>query len=195
MSSVRQIDANRRNALRSTGPITQEGKSRSRLNAVRHGLSAETVVGALEDAEDYQAFQMTVTTDYDPQSAVERELILRLASLLWRLRRATAIETGLFQMQARELLKFRRPATRRLDTITDFRRRADAHDETPSLSCSELGAASAKLTESFVRLNELEACPLHRLSRYEGTLWRQARQILLVLHGLNRRWSRRMAGR
>ena len=53
MTPFRQIEANRRNARKSTGPITEEGKQRSRRNAVRHGLTAETVIGALEDAEDY----------------------------------------------------------------------------------------------------------------------------------------------
>src|SRR5215468_3035401 len=107
MTSFRQIDANRRNAKLSTGPITEEGKKRSRRNALRHGLTAETVIDALEDAEDYAAFETAVTADYDAQSAVERELVLRLASVLWRLRRATAIETGLFMDQARHLLQFR----------------------------------------------------------------------------------------
>ena len=96
MTSFRQIEANRRNALKSTGPKTEAGKQASRCNAVRHGLTAETVTGALEDREDYKAFEAAITADYDAQSAVERELVLRLASLLWRLRRATMMETGLF---------------------------------------------------------------------------------------------------
>src|SRR3989440_9733925 len=108
MTSYKQIEANRRNARRSTGPITAEGKLRSRQNAVRHGLTAETVIGALEDAEDYKAFEAAVIADYDAQSAVERELVLRLASLLWRIRRATTIETGLFEIEAAHLLEFRR---------------------------------------------------------------------------------------
>jgi hypothetical protein len=107
MTSLRQIEANRRNAQLSTGSVTEEGKRRSRQNAIRHGLTAETVIDALKDAEDYAAFEMAVTADYDAQSAVERELMLRLASLLWRLRRAIAIESGLFKIQAKQLLQFR----------------------------------------------------------------------------------------
>ena len=98
MTSFRQTDANRRNARKSTGPTTDEGKQRSRCNAFRHGLTAETVIGALEDAEDYKEFEAAVIADYDATSAVERELVLRLASLLWRLRRATTMETGLFEI-------------------------------------------------------------------------------------------------
>src|SRR5438477_8964660 len=108
MTTFRQIEANRRNARHSTGPITEQGKLRSRRNAVRHGLTAETVIGALEDAEDYKAFEAAVIADYDAQSTVERELVLRLASLLWRIRRATIMETGLFEIQARQLLQSRR---------------------------------------------------------------------------------------
>ncbi len=100
MTSFRQFEANRRNARRSTGPTTEEGKQHSRCNAVRHGLAAETVIGALEDTEDYKAFEAAITADYDAQSTVERELVLRLASVLWRLRRATTIETGLFELHA-----------------------------------------------------------------------------------------------
>ena len=92
MSSFRQIAANRSNASKSTGPTTEEGKQRCRCNALRHGLTAETVIATLEDADDYTAFEGAIAADYDAQSAVERELVLRLAGLLWRLRRATSIE-------------------------------------------------------------------------------------------------------
>jgi hypothetical protein len=115
---------------------------------VRHGLTAETVIAALEDAEDYQAFEAAVIADYDAQSAVERELVLRLVSVLWRLRRATGIEAGLFERSS--------------NSRTD-------------------------IAGSFLRLATLPTCPLDRLSRYEHTLWRQARQIAITLEMLQRR--------
>src|SRR5438046_538184 len=116
MTSFRQIEANRRNAIRSTGSNTDEGKRRSRRNAVRHGLCAETVIEIVEDIEDYRAFEAAVIADYDAQTAVERELVLRLASLLWRLRRATAIETDLLRIQA-EILQGRRDRIQSQDQL------------------------------------------------------------------------------
>jgi len=57
MNSLRPIESNRRNALRSTGPKTEPGKQRGSRNAVRHGLTAETVIEPLEDPEDYKALE------------------------------------------------------------------------------------------------------------------------------------------
>jgi hypothetical protein len=202
MTSFRQIDANRRNAQFSTGPVTEEGKRRSRQNAVRHGLTAETVIDALEDAEDYAAFEMAVTADYEAQSAVERELVLRLASLLWRLRRATTIETGLFRIQAQQLLQFRasRQAHQkqqniihsmyRCAVVTEGDMRHTEDQPTDSLEAAmsaEPSDQSDDLTGSFIRLSNLPTYPLDRLSRYEATLWRQACQILFTLQCLDRR--------
>ena len=209
MTSFRQIETNRRNARHSTGPVTEEGKRKSRQNALRHGLTAETVIDALEDAEDYAAFEMAVAADYDAQSAVERELVLRLASLLWRLRRATAIETGLFRIQAKHLLQFRRRRQARRDRQTIIDEiygtadgsgndlRPDQNDRARGIdagapSPDALADHTDGLTHAFVRLSNLPTYPLDRLSRYEATLWRQAYQILFALQCLDRRkpWQR-----
>ena len=202
MSSFRQIEANRRNAAKSTGPITEEGKQRSRCNAVRHGLTAETVIGALEDAEDYKAFETAIIADYDAQSAVERELVLRLASLLWRLRRATTMETGLFEIQAdyqrgfmqarqvnsacREMVyaQFERADPVRFDpTFHDVTNGAEARPGSGPKSVDP----TVDLARCFLRLANLPNFALDRLSRYEATLWRQAGQILFALDVLDRR--------
>ena len=73
MTSARQIEANRRNAKASTGPKTNLGKQRASQNAVRHGLTAETVLVPLEDAADYQAFEQAVTADYEAETAVQTD--------------------------------------------------------------------------------------------------------------------------
>ena len=146
MSSLKQIEANRRNALKSTGPTTPEGKDRSRRNAVRHGLTAETVIAALEDAEDYQAFEAAVTADYDAEIAVERELVLRLASVLWRLRRATGIETRVIRVCDREnrqaRTRFLQPDRSSLEQLTC----SDATNYTWSATQQPDAAASNELS-------------------------------------------------
>src|SRR5436190_7169968 len=149
MTTYKQIEANRRNARRSTGPITEEGKLRARRNAVRHGLTAETVIGALEDAEDYKAFEATVIADYDAQSAVERELVLRLASLLWRIRRATTMETGLFQIQAKHLLEFRKNRAVRQSLIRRFFPARDLNEGVDSTEHISQAAISGSNADPF----------------------------------------------
>ena len=100
MATDKQIIANRQNARHSTGPRTQSGKRRARRNAIRHGLTAETVIDILEDPADYKAFERAIKSDYSPQTAIEAQLVTQLACLLWRLRRAVAVESGLLTIQA-----------------------------------------------------------------------------------------------
>ena len=100
MTTEKQISANQQNAKHSTGPRTESGKRRSRRNAIRHGLTAETVIDGLEDPADYKGFERAIKSSYSPQTAIEGQLVTRLASLLWRLRRAVIIESGLMNIQA-----------------------------------------------------------------------------------------------
>src|SRR5262245_23212416 len=201
MTSYRQVEANRRNALKSTGPKAEAGKQVSRCNAVRHRLTAETVLGDLEDAKDYKAFEAAITADYDAQSAVERELVLRLAGLLWRLRRAQTMETGLFEIQAEHLNSYREtrkslPNPR--EVIHAVFERADLGHHNSDVSAKGLVRATCpsaikssnpriEFACCFLRLANLPNFALDRLSRYEATLWRQVGRILFALDALDRR--------
>jgi hypothetical protein len=200
MTSFRQIEANRRNALRSTGPKTEAGKQQSRRNALRHGLTAETVIEGLEDKEDYKAFEAAVIADYDARTAVERELVLRLASLLWRLRRIISIETDLLRIQSDIVrdrrVSFRGPPTeaeRESESRTQsppfvFDRQqeegSDSEDDVSRFCASPISARD--LTCCFLRLSNLDNGAFDRLGRYNAVLWKQTAQTLFLLHAVRR---------
>ena len=209
MTSLRQIEANRRNASKSTGPNTEEGKERSRRNAIRHGLTAETVIGPLEDAEDYKRFEEAVTADFNPETAVERELVLRLASLLWRLRRASSIETGLFQDTDRaERTDADQPSESHATSavpvsslrpepglsppssgsLDDHARCPCGCDESDGIDGHPRGDADITLylAQRFLRLAAEDKGAFERLNRYETTLWRQVCQTVFMLGMLRR---------
>ena len=172
MTSWRQFQANRLNALKSTGPKSLEGKRISRRNALRHGLTAETVIDGLEDTEDYRGFEAAIISDYNAETAVERELVLRLASLLWRLRRIIAIETDLFQIQA-EILRDRR---NELAPVHDALS-AQMPDHVTRYETDRIGSDSSlsprELTYCFLRLGNLDGGAFERLGRYNAALWKQ----------------------
>jgi hypothetical protein len=85
----------------------QNKRRRSRRCAWRDGLADQTVVKTLDDVRSYRAFERALIGTVDPRSVLELALVHRLASLLWRLRRACAIETGLFEIQGELLLAHR----------------------------------------------------------------------------------------
>src|SRR5215510_3538017 len=95
------------NMLKLAGIDPQSKRRRSRYRAWRDGLADQTVVKNLEHVRSYRAFERALIASVDPRSVLELALAHRLASLLWRLRRASAIETGLFEIQG-ELLSARR---------------------------------------------------------------------------------------
>jgi hypothetical protein len=185
MTTLRQIEANRRNATRSTGPKTEDGKNRSRRNAIRHGLSGETVIEIVEDLEDYCGFEAAVIADYDPLTAVERELVLRLASLLWRLRRASAIETDLFRIQAEILRDLHPPEISgrvERDSDRDTERWPErVADASPGECLHRMANPIRDLTHAFQRQNNFDNGAFDRLGRYEAALWRQMIKTLLIL--------------
>jgi hypothetical protein len=168
------------------------------MNTLQHGLTAEVLVPSLEDADEYRTFCSLIAGDFEPQSVTERQLVERLASLLWRLRRAALIETGLFEIQGRILRTRRRqilghgPAT----NIAIFQRLlpeqpaissplvANHPIDTPRVAVADAEAhphRRSDLATTFLRLCNLDNDVIDRLGRYETALWRQAVQILVLL--------------
>ena len=103
MASDKQLRANRSNAKQSTGPRTQSGKARSRLNSGKHGLTAKTLVNSDEDPAQFDKLRAELLEEYDPQSALKCELVERLSSLLWRLRGIPAFEAAIINARRGEV--------------------------------------------------------------------------------------------
>ena len=81
MPSNKQLEANRANARKSTGPRTEAGKARSRPNSRKHGLTAKTLIIVGENASDFDELRTELLREYDPQSALECEFVERLAGI------------------------------------------------------------------------------------------------------------------
>jgi hypothetical protein len=96
MTTKRQIAANRRNARKSTGPRTEEGKKRSSRNAITHGLVSRQVLLREEDPDLFRAVREEVWAELRPMGEVETYLAARVVSGIWRMNRIVRIEAQLF---------------------------------------------------------------------------------------------------
>jgi hypothetical protein len=90
-----RVVSNRKNAQRSTGPRTPEGKAVSSQNAARHYLTSKQVVIPGEDPAEYDALRASLVADLKPANAIEVDLVEELAAGSWRLKRAHRIETAI----------------------------------------------------------------------------------------------------
>jgi len=184
MTTEKQIAANRENAKKSTGPRTLSGKRKSRRNAVRHGLTAETVIDVIEEAADYEALAAAINADFRPATNFELELIARLISLLWRLRRATAIESGLLALEvlvSQRSVPEERPSvfykvmpsvTQPIEYESGVQNPAIA-DSCPPVDSRESVRGSANnrcVARSYLRLATKDGQAFERLNRYETSL-------------------------
>jgi hypothetical protein len=102
MISEKQLEANRNNAQLSQGPVTDEGRKRSRMNALRHGLTGQVTTMTDEDRIAHEKFSKALIQDLSPKGAMETQLAQRIATDSWRLNRMSAVEDNLFALGLHE---------------------------------------------------------------------------------------------
>jgi hypothetical protein len=185
------------------GRDPQSKRRRSRRRAWRDGLADQTVLQPLEDVRSYREFERALIGSVDPRSALELALVHRLASLLWRLRRASAIETALFEIQGELLLAGQRDASHRLSqpgTLRAFpqgnghnegpgsngRNHPSAGDQEPLSTPLAPRSKSRAIAQCFLRLSNLDPSLLDRVGSHEARLWRQAAQTIWTLEEMRR---------
>jgi hypothetical protein len=97
MISEKQLQANRANAKRSTGPKSEKGKKRSRANAMAHGLTAKQIIVPGETPEQFERLREDLIADFAIVTTIEFELVDHLAALLLRRRRPPVLEAALLK--------------------------------------------------------------------------------------------------
>jgi hypothetical protein len=181
-------------------PADQRGRRRkTKRKPWRGGFNSQTTIEGVEDIKCYRLFERAVVSSVTPRTTLELELVHRLASLLWRLRRVSTIEAGLMQLQADDLLGKREQPPAKSNTSGVVRvpfRAACPEGESTSQISAALGmraegqgtamraSGARKIAQCFIGLSRQDPALLDRTGACEARLWRQAAQIIWTLDAL-----------
>jgi hypothetical protein len=204
VTSDKQTQANRRNALKSTGPTTPEGKAAASQNALTHGLLSREVLLPGEDEAMLVELSGRLREELRPVGELEGLLVERVIAAAWRLRRLGRVEAGIFAWERLEELAERaeREASEYerstdigenlsgpLITITDESKHEEALSRVQQMRSGQ-EAEAATLGRTFAR-DANGANAFSKLSRYETTI---ERGLCKALHELQRLQVARGAG-
>src|SRR5919107_635624 len=183
MMSNQQANVNRRNALKSTGPNTSEGKAVVRYNATKHGLLSRDVLLPGEDEEALKELDEDLRAELHPVGAMENLLVDRIVAAHWRLRRAGRVEAGIFAYEwygemAERARKEAGTYTSDLTdlvsamdiTVTDEHKHQEALSKAKEMKAAQ-DAETATLGRTFIRDAD-KTNAFSKLSRYETTIER-----------------------
>lgn len=202
VTSEKKIQANQRNALKSTGPKTPEGKSAVRLNALTHGLLSQEVLLPGEDEAALTELGERLRDELQPVGELESMLVDRITAAAWRLRRLGRVEAGIFAWELYGELSERAQQEARtyesdlvadvLDAtnpITDEHKHQEALSKAQEMKAKQ-DTETATLGRTFIR-DANEANAFSKLSRYETAI---ERSLYKALHELQRLQAARHAG-
>jgi hypothetical protein len=161
---MNRAEINRENAQHSTGPKTEEGKRKSSLNALRHGLTGQIVVMPSEDIEAYQHHVKSFTERYQPKTTVESNLAQFLADTAWRLHRIAALETNLLSLGVTRPTAFIADAPQQIEDALAIA----AALESQSRTLSSFSLYSQRLSRQFEK-TETQLRALQQIRREQET--------------------------
>jgi hypothetical protein len=194
MTSEKQVQANQRNALKSTGPKTPEGKDAVRLNANKHGLRAQEVLLPGEDEEALKELDENLRAELQPVGELENLLVDNIVATHWRVRRLRRVEAGIFAWELYGELAERAQQEAQtyewsmLDTlgtpeqITDEQKHQEALSKAQEMKAKQ-DAETATLGRTFIRDAD-QSNAFSKLSRYETAMERSLYRALRELQRL-----------
>ncbi len=177
MSSKRQIAANRRNALRSTGPRTRSGKATVAANAMKHGLTARSILLPNESVEEFESFREKLLADLNPLGALQESWAEQFVEDRWRLRRIPVLEASIYTRAYREALA-KQPDTslfeRQIHQVFGMTEPSPAGDPKAHQDAQgRLAGAHAELDDQSLQLTralETQSPALQNLWRHEAAV-------------------------
>ncbi|HSW00650.1 MAG TPA: hypothetical protein VLI39_10790 [Sedimentisphaerales bacterium] len=172
MASRAQIQANRSNAKKSTGPRTVEGKERASQNAVKHGLLAKEAVIVGEDPAEFEMYREGMLATLAPVGPVEEMLAERVVGLSWRLRRAERLQNIAFaaldEGEPTELLEAR---------LQEWKQhKGSERDRTVCGVLDENTALAQRVVEDFAGARVMDRMLMYE-RRIENSLYRTMREL------------------
>lgn len=171
MTSEKQIEANRRNAQKSTGPATPEGKQVVAQNAIKHGLRSHRTLIPGENQDEFEAFKDDLIKSINPRGPLEKMLAERIVALSWKLDRAERIHSGLIN-DLRRSARSNGSSGSRYNNNRSGRRYSDA--SSPEWFQHDLNTAfKADLRSDNV---------LPRMARYESQIESSLNRAIAQLH-------------
>ena len=202
MTTLKQIEANRRNSRRATGPITRIGKAKSKMNAMKHGLLAADLVVRGEDPAEFAGVLENLADELQPQGPLEAQLVERVAACMWRLRRLYRVEAALLN---RESLKIEiSDASKEVGSYEEYESDIDdfepvqvtdekRHDRATKRLDKALGLAREEAGNlgAAYRRDAINADVISKLSRYEAAI---ERSLYRAIHELQRVQAARQNG-
>jgi hypothetical protein len=202
---TKQSKANKENSKNSTGAKTPEGKAAVAKNALKHGLRAKDVVIQGEDPDEFKAFSEALSEQIEPEGPLEKNLVDRVASCLWRLRRADKLEAAVFRYRSLQMkeqrakLRLKEIEVSSPDNLIEIDKplwEEELAEEHSKLK-AEILDTKAKASEDLPALgaafvaDALSSNALTKLSRYETAI---ERSMYRALHELQRLQSARSGG-
>ena len=185
-TSEKQIAANRRNAKKSTGPKTEQGKAASARNAIKHGLCARQVIvnsNYLEENEDdYEALLNSLYKDLKPRGLLQMALVRRIANCLWRSERAPAAETARINKNLNDI-----------DRILKYNEILDKYADMPDVLLNSTQLSQKEIQELSDIVGDrliLDATSGYEIHRHESRLDQQLHRNLKALFRLQHRRKR-----
>jgi hypothetical protein len=169
--SRKQQEANRRNAQLSTGPRTPDGKARSSLNALTHGLTAAQILIPSESADEFEAHAASFRDRFAPVDSVESFLVDQMIVAVWRLRRTRILESA--DLRATRVRSREKPA----GTGRGIDRRGRSHRD--RLSQGVFGTNSLEnISRQETRIERAFYRAMHELTRLRKSAPPAAQPIL-----------------